>query len=90
LEKVLGAFAHLPFPESKLRNLIGGPPSLEKLHAQLYNKHKDEFTVDQEDIYSNKRQVTPGDHRRKLKPETIEHLNQVFADILQALNYPRN
>ncbi len=33
------------------------------------------------------RQVMPGDHRRKLKPETIQCLNNIFAPILQPLGY---
>ena len=34
-----------------------------------------------------RRQVMPGDHRRKLKPETIEALNHRFASILGPLGY---
>jgi hypothetical protein len=88
LGKILSACSHLPFPQNKLKHLIGGPPSIEKLHAQLYNKHKDDFSVDQEDIYANKRQITPGDHRRKLQPETIDRLNEIFSEILETLDYP--
>jgi hypothetical protein len=40
-----------------------------------------------EDIAQHIRQVTPGDHKRKLKPETITHLNSVFANILRGFNY---
>ncbi len=35
----------------------------------------------------HKRQVTPGDHRRKLIPETIAKLNADLADILSAYGY---
>ncbi len=33
------------------------------------------------------RQVTPGDHKRKLKPETIRHLNSTLANVLKELKY---
>lgn len=35
----------------------------------------------------HKRQVIPGDHRRKLKPETIDALNADLADILAQYGY---
>ena len=47
------------------------------------------FDVEEEDIYSHKRQVTPGDHKRKLAPETIERLNSEFGEILDLLGYKR-
>jgi len=33
------------------------------------------------------RQVTPGDHRRKLKPETIDELNSLFKKFINLWNY---
>jgi Sulfotransferase domain len=59
---------------------------------QLVDRIKSEanFTVDREDIYSHKRQVQPGDHKRKLKPETIEILNDRFAEVLETLGYDRD
>lgn len=33
------------------------------------------------------RSVTPGDHKRKLKPETIAQLSDTFADILDRFSY---
>jgi hypothetical protein len=46
-----------------------------------------DFTVQKEDVRSHKRQVTPGDHLRKLQPETIEVLNEKYRDVLAALGY---
>jgi len=47
--------------------------------------------TDTEDMKENKmhhkRQVTPGDHRRKLKPETIARLNTELSDILSDYGY---
>lgn len=40
-----------------------------------------------EDKMRHKRQVTPGDHRRKLKPETISRLDGELADILTRYGY---
>ena len=45
------------------------------------------FKVEKENIYAHKRQVTPGDHRRKLKIETIDALNANFRNILEQLSY---
>jgi hypothetical protein len=43
----------------------------------------------EEDVNRHKRQVTPGDHKRKLKPETIAQLNAILGDVLDQLQYPR-
>jgi hypothetical protein len=40
-----------------------------------------------EDINAHVRQVTPGDHKRKLKPATIEALNQILSDVLLKYDY---
>ena len=40
-----------------------------------------------ENIYEHKRQVKPGDHRRKLKVSTIRKLNKKYSIILQTLCY---
>lgn len=45
------------------------------------------FSVSKENVTSHKRQVIPGDHRRKLTDETISLLNSEFSDILDALRY---
>jgi len=45
------------------------------------------FNVDKEDRKSHKRQVTPGDHKRKLKDETINLLNAEFKEILVGFQY---
>jgi hypothetical protein len=47
------------------------------------------FDADCENVRSHKRQVTPGDFRRKLSPPVILELNRKFADILGQLNYTR-
>ena len=45
------------------------------------------FEVDKEDKKAGKRQVTPGDHKRKLKAETIRALNFQLEKVLDAFNY---
>lgn len=40
-----------------------------------------------ENLMKHKRQVIPGDHRRKLKPDTIATLNADLADILNRYGY---
>lgn len=42
----------------------------------------------QEDITRHKRQALPGDHRRKLKPETVARLDETFTATLKRLGYP--
>ncbi|MFD3191529.1 sulfotransferase domain-containing protein [Sedimentitalea sp. HM32M-2] len=46
-----------------------------------------DFTVRKEDVGKHKRQVRPGDHRRKLKPATIKKVSKVLEDELQRFNY---
>ena len=43
-----------------------------------------------ENTTSHRRQVVPGDHRRKLQGETIERLNEQFAEILTAFDYSQS
>ena len=45
------------------------------------------FDVKNEDIYSHKRQVLPGDHRRKLQPETVREVSELFRPVLEPLGY---
>jgi hypothetical protein len=46
-----------------------------------------DFKVSKEDIHKHKRQVTPGDHKRKLKPGTIDLLNSKTGEIRKRLEY---
>jgi len=46
-----------------------------------------DFKVSSENIYKHKRQVAPGDHKRKLKPGTIEILNNKTAEVLKLYGY---
>lgn len=45
------------------------------------------FKSKNEDQKSHVRKITSGDHKEKLKPETIQALNEKFKDILIRLNY---
>jgi hypothetical protein len=46
-----------------------------------------DFSVRSEDEHSQRRQVTPGDHQRKLQPETVEGLTTSFKSVLNVLGY---
>lgn len=48
------------------------------------------FKVAEENPYAHKRQVTPGDHKRKLKVKTIRRLNLEFQEILNTFNWVSN
>ncbi len=46
-----------------------------------------DFSVNNEDKYAQRRQVAPGDHRRKLQANTIGQLNDAFKEVLSQLDY---
>jgi hypothetical protein len=45
------------------------------------------FNVSKEDIYKHKRQVKPGEHKRKLKPETVDFLDSRVKEVLELFGY---
>lgn len=61
---------------------------LDNVDKELVEKliHEAGFDVE-ENVNSHKRQAKPGDHKRKLKPETISKLNETFSEVLDLLNY---
>lgn len=60
----------------------------ESLIEKYYQKYKHEFILDKEQM-SHKRKITPGDHKEKLQPQTIEKLNHIFSDVLENFDYLR-
>jgi hypothetical protein len=44
----------------------------------------------EENIFSHIRKVTPGDYKEKLKPATIEIINEIFKEILMKYDYNLN
>lgn len=62
-------------------------PITESLRSELGEKIN--FEVDQEDPTKHKRRVTPGDHRRKLKSETIDKLNVELGSALDYFGYEK-
>jgi len=72
LEKIVGAF-DLPEPE--------------ETRAVVVARHANSVGAEEEDVWSHKRKVTPGDHREKLQPETIRQLDRIFATVLERLGY---
>jgi len=48
------------------------------------------FKVVEENPYAHKRQVIPGDHKRKLKVKTIRRLNQEFQEIINTFGWVSN
>ena len=66
--------------------------------AQFLNLEADEIIIqnilDRVDIVPDKedpknfiRKAVPGDHKNKLQPETIEQLNEIFAEVLKEFKY---
>lgn len=52
----------------------------------IIRKHKEQKPASG-DVFAQRRTVTPGDHKDKLQPETIQALNEMFKDILPAFGY---
>lgn len=48
---------------------------------------KVDFSVDKEDISKHKRQVSPGDHKRKLSEKTIREISDTMADEMAFFGY---
>lgn len=72
LEKIVGAF-DLSDPEETREVVMA--------------RHANSVAAEEEDVWSHKRKVTPGDHREKLKPETIRQLDKIFTIVLEKLGY---
>lgn len=60
-------------------------PLTDELTAALGEKIN--FNVSTEDVNKKKRQVTPGDHARKLQPETIAELNDILGEQMARFGY---
>ena len=57
-----------------------------RLKQKLLLQYRGEFQPDLNE-QGHKRNILPGDHRKKLAPETIAKLNKRFQPLLQQLNY---
>ena len=66
---------------------VPGSANLKSFEEDFQKLGGPKRTDEEENIWGHKRQVTPGDHRRKLAPRTIERLNDIFGDILERLGY---
>ena len=55
--------------------------------ARLLAQAPAPFPRRESDVMSHVRHITPGDHKNKLRPETIRRLNEIFADTLRTLDY---
>ena len=72
LEKIVGAF-DLTIPRRRAPSSPRAMPTVSR--------------AGEEDVWSHKRKVTPGDHREKLQSETIRQLDQIFGPVLDKLGY---
>ena len=59
----------------------------EETQAVVTARHANSVAAGEEDAWSHKRKVTPGDHREKLQSETIRQLDEIFATVLEKLGY---
>src|SRR5262249_37925766 len=50
----------------------------EQVRHSFIEEYTASFKVTAENVYSHVRQITPGDHKKKLSPETIAKLNDLF------------
>lgn len=58
-----------------------------QLKDQLLKEAEQSKRLKKEDHSSHRRQVTPGDHKRKLQDNTITYLNEYFEEALSELGY---
>ena len=89
LEQFLSVFKSAIPWSKRIFSSFNSQNVISEIHKQLYQKYKNDFNVESEDIYQHKRQINPGDHKRKLFPETIKELNHQFSDILDLLQYDK-
>jgi len=78
----------LAFP-SWLGKIIGAfsLTNPEETRAVVAARQANTVEAGEEDVWSHKRKVTPGDHREKLQSETIRRLDEIFAPVLEKLGY---
>ncbi len=88
LDQFLSAFAHFPVKAHDPDKDTNNAKIISSLHHTLYERFKDDFTVESENVYAHKRQVLPGDYARKLGNETVVQINRELRDILDLLQYP--
>ncbi len=89
LKQFMTAFECLQIHEKNILSVLTKQSSHQDIYERLYKKHKKEFAVSSEDLNKHKRQITPGDYKRKLLAETIEALNDELGDVLDALSYDK-
>jgi hypothetical protein len=89
LEDFMSAFSGFEPRQKLLMGTLLGKNTHAKVYSNIYEKHKDEFKPAKkvEDVYSHKRQVTPGDYKRKLKMSSINILNSELSSVLARLEY---
>lgn len=88
LHGFLQAFSHIePASKTLFFDLIKIPRSRSDIYDSLLDKYRHEFAVQEEDVHRHKRQVTPGDYKRKLSSSTITTLNREFEVALALLGY---
>lgn len=73
--------------ESSGFSLLGKKIWRQLFVQSLLLRHNWKFRKRKENVNRHVRQVFPGDHKRKLKPDTIEELNNQFAHVLKQLDY---
>jgi hypothetical protein len=87
LHDYLSVFEGIVNGRRRCFGLIPVRRNLRTFHQKYFEMFRNEFATQGEDVRQHKRQVTPGDHRRKLSAETIKELNREFADVLAVLDY---
>lgn len=60
---------------------------IKERHVEVIAARND-VVPDEEDPTQHVRRVRPGDHREKLRPDTIAELNEAFRDVLDRYGYP--
>jgi len=67
--------------EIRMATFLGLPEGRKKIFS------KQDFKMEREDFLSHKRQVAPGDHIRKLHPDTIRHCNNKIRHLMRVYGW---
>jgi hypothetical protein len=89
LRAFMSSFSEFEPREKPIIGNLLGKKTHEEVYTMIYKKYKGDFkpAKKEEDVYSHKRQVTPGDYKRKLMESTIDKLDDEFSLILSNLGY---
>lgn len=80
-EEMVTAFPDFVRQVVEHTGLVSDPEAVQRIVKEA------DFKVSSENVLSHKRSVQPGNHRKKLRPETVTALNEALAEVLEVFDY---